>query len=213
MRPGPRLLAAGVAVAFVLSSCGGSDSDDDAADSTVATTEEDTEPEEDFTPAETDEDAAADTADTADTTEQPVATGETPDTAAASTDATPDTADAASEAEAVDATMVEWSIDAPTDYTAGDVTFNVTNNGSFPHEFVVIQGDGYESLPLADGGAVIEDDLPAGALLDRIPRMGGGDTAELTVTLEAGNYVLLCNLGSGSNSHAGQGQFLDITVS
>jgi hypothetical protein len=31
--------------------------------------------------------------------------------------------------------------------------------------------------------------------------------------LAPGNYVLLCNLGGGNNSHAGQGQRLAITVS
>ena len=109
--------------------------------------------------------------------------------------------------------LIEWGIDAPTEYAAGDVTFTATNNGSFPHELVVIQGEGYESLPLAEGGAVIEEELPTGALLGRTARMGGGSTDELTVTLAPGNYVLLCNIGDGGNSHAGRGQRLDITVS
>ena len=66
--------------------------------------------------------------------------------------------------EAVAVSLVEWAVEAPTEYAAGDVTFSATNNGNFPHEFVVIQGEGYESLPLAEGGAVIEDELPTGAL-------------------------------------------------
>ena len=58
-----------------------------------------------------------------------------------------------------------------------------------------------------------EDELPTGALLGRTQRIGGGSTAELTVSLAPGNYVLLCNLGGGANSHVGRGQRLDITVS
>ena len=115
-------------------------------------------------------------------------------------------------ASAVDAMLVEWEIDAPTEYAAGEVTFTAQNNGDFPHEFVVIQGESYDTLPLADGGAVLEDELPTGALIGRTDRLGAGSSAELTVDLAPGNYVLVCNLGSGANSHAGQGQNLDITV-
>ena len=57
-------------------------------------------------------------------------------------------------AEGVVASLVEWAIEAPTEYAAGDVTFTATNNGNFPHELVVIQAESYESLPLAEGGAV-----------------------------------------------------------
>jgi hypothetical protein len=108
--------------------------------------------------------------------------------------------------------MDEWLIEAPADLAAGEVTFAIQNDGSFPHEFVVIAGDGYESLPLASNGAVLEDELPAGALIDRTDRIQGGLAGSLTVDLESGNYVLLCNIVAGPTSHAGRGQFLDVTV-
>src|SRR6056297_482846 len=92
--------------------------------------------------------------------------------------------------EAVTASLVEWAIEAPTEYAAGSITFTASNDGSFPHELVVIRGEGYESLPLADGGAVLEDELPEGDLIARTSRLGGGSTEELTVDLEPGNYVL-----------------------
>ena len=111
------------------------------------------------------------------------------------------------------ASLVEWAIDAPTEYAAGDVTFTATNDGSFPHELAVIQAESYESLPREEGGAIIEDELPTGALIGRTARIGGGSSEELTVSLAPGNYVLVCNLGSGGTSHAGRGQRLDITVS
>lgn len=111
------------------------------------------------------------------------------------------------------ATLSEWMIDAPTDYVAGEITFTAVNDGGFPHEFVVIEGESYESLPLAEGGAVLEDELPTGALIGRTAKLPGGSSEDLTVDLPAGTYVLVCNLGGGDNSHAGQGQRLNITVS
>lgn len=215
MRIARRVFAVGVATTFVLASCGGSDGDDESLDTVVPTTEAESEPTEDFTPAAGEDDAPLDTTspDEEGTDEAPGTTSSAVDSTTATTQAAPTDGGEVATSGAVEASMVEWAIDAPTAYTAGDVTFTATNNGNFPHEFVVIQGDGYDSLPLADGGAVIEDELPPDALIDRTDRIGGGASAELTVTLEAGNYVLLCNLGGGSNSHAGQGQTLDITVS
>ena len=98
------------------------------------------------------------------------------------------------------------------EYAAGSITFNVANDGEFPHEFVVIAADGYETLPLADNGAVIEEELADGALIDRTERFESGQGGSLTVDLAPGNYVLLCNIAVGPNSHAGAGQTLDVTV-
>jgi hypothetical protein len=123
----------------------------------------------------------------------------------------PETADASAVSD-VAVTMDEWFIEAPTDLTAGEVTFAIQNDGSFPHEFVVIAGEGYDALPLAANGAVLEDELPDGAVIDRTDRIEGGLDGELTVALEPGNYVLLCNIVAGPTSHAGRGQNLDVTV-
>ncbi len=201
-----RTLPVAVALTFVLASCGGSSdgaSEESETAETVAEAVE--EAGDDLTEAEgvddepveeepVEEEAPAEEAET----EEPEAEAET-DVGEAATDGT-------------EVSLTEWTITAPTEYAAGDVTFNASNGGSFPHELVVIQGEGYESLPLAEGGAVIEDDLPTGALIGRTGRLGGGSSEALTVTLAPGNYVLVCNLGGGTNSHAGQGQRLDITV-
>ena len=111
------------------------------------------------------------------------------------------------------ANLVEWAIEAPTEYEAGEVTFAASNGGNFPHELVVIAGESYESLPREASGAVIESELPTGALIARTARIASGETEDLVVELAPGNYVLVCNLGSGANSHAGLGQRLDVTVS
>lgn len=197
-----RSIPVAAAVALLAVSCGGSS--DDASSEPDVTAEQEAAPETDAAPE----------------TAAPVT--EAPDTAAPAT-AAPETAveeEVAEEpvgdpaaGEVVGVSLVEWAIDAPTEYAAGVVTFTATNDGNFPHEFTVIAGEGYESLPLAEGGAVIEADLPTGALVGRTGRLGGGSSQDLTVTLAPGNYVLVCNLGGGGNSHAGQGQRLDITVS
>jgi azurin len=211
---------------FVLASCGGG-SDGDAED--TATTEAsapDTEPAQtesaqtepvadepaEEAPAEA---AVAEEAPTEDTVaeEAPVADESAEEAPAEEAVADEDAAEAGAVGDAFTASLVEWAIDAPTEYAAGPITFTASNDGSFPHEFVVIRGDGYDSLPLAEGGAVIEDDLAEGDLIARTSRIGGGSTEELTVDLESGSYVLLCNLGGGGASHAGRGQHLDIVVS
>lgn len=218
-----RILPIGAALALVLAACGGSDSSNDDTVDTVATSDVETESTELFT-----ESTDTETTDTETTVAAPAETApptDPPESAPAET-APPDTTspesgdtvantggDVGAPAAGVAASLVEWAIEAPAEYTAGEVTFTATNNGNFPHEFVVIQGEGYESLPLEEGGAVIEDDLPTGALIGRTGRIGGGSSESLTVGLAPGNYVLVCNLGGGANSHAGRGQRLDITVS
>jgi hypothetical protein len=115
-------------------------------------------------------------------------------------------------AAAVDVTLKEWSIDAPASIKAGDVTLSVKNGGAFPHELVVVKGDSYETLPLGANGSVDEGKLAAGALIGRTQRIGGGGTEAKTFTLTPGNYVFVCNLGGGNNSHAKAGQKLSVTV-
>lgn len=231
MRCSPRrLLPVLAASTLVFAACGGSDDDADDTETTEAesssteaqtgATDADTETSEvEEEPATTE----AETADTEPATDDTVA--DTTDTAASETtaesepgDSEPASSEGGTEAdpeaagEANAASLVEWAIEAPTEYAAGSVTFDVSNDGEFPHEFVVIEGEGYESLPLEDGGKVIEEELPTGALVDRTSRIQPGETAQLTVDLAPGSYVLVCNLGSGGNSHAGAGQNLDVTV-
>jgi hypothetical protein len=162
--------------------------------------------------AKTTQAPAASTTVAAATTAKPAATTAAPATTAkpaATTAAAPKTAAPA----AVDVVLKEWSIEAPVAVKAGEVTFNVKNGGSFPHELAVVKGDSYEALPLAASGAVDEAKLGAGALLGRTGKIAGAGTETKAFKLEPGNYVLVCNLGAGPNSHAKAGQRLSITVS
>lgn len=215
-----RALPVAAAFTFVLASCGGS-SDGDEVETTDAAVETTVDETDDFTEVEATEDEVADEAPAETSPEEPAETVAADGTVApdpegegpATTDPTNDPVVGDAAAAGIDVALSEWAITAPTEYTAGEITFNASNDGSFPHEFVVIEGEGYEQLPLLEGGAVDEDNLPTGALIARTGRMGGGSTEALTVTLAPGNYVLVCNLSGGGSSHAARGQRLDITVS
>jgi uncharacterized cupredoxin-like copper-binding protein len=78
---------------------------------------------------------------------------------------------------------------------AGDVTFTVTNNGPEDvHEFVVLSTDlDPGDLPTDEHGAVDEEGDGVD-VVDEIEDIPVGETEELSVTLEAGTYVLLCNI-------------------
>jgi hypothetical protein len=169
-----------------------------------------TEPSDDFTDT-----ANTDAAETTTSSDAAVTTDAVPETVAEvlGTEPVDSTVAAPPAGGPAAATLSEWAIEAPIEYAAGDITFTAANTGSFPHELAVIEGESYEALPLEEGGAVIEAELPTGALIGRTAKIAGGASEDLTVTLVAGNYVLLCNLGGGANSHAGQGQVLGITVS
>lgn len=92
--------------------------------------------------------------------------------------------------------LQEWAVvPAATTTTAGDVTFQVTNTGPEDiHEFVVIKTDLEPgALPTDPTGAVTE----AGAgieVIGEIEDIPVGASQELTVALQAGKYVLLCNI-------------------
>ena len=91
-------------------------------------------------------------------------------------------------------TVKEWevSVDA-SGAKAGEITFAITNEGSIPHEFLVVKTD----VPLGEipveGDRFSEDD-EALVMVDEIPEYEPGTTQELTVSLEAGTYQLVCNI-------------------
>jgi uncharacterized cupredoxin-like copper-binding protein len=84
-----------------------------------------------------------------------------------------------------------------TSASAGDVTFNVNNNGPSTHEFVVFKTDLPEaSLPTTkENGAVIVDENGTGLThIDEVEDVTKGSSKDLTVNLKPGKYVVLCNL-------------------
>ncbi len=104
----------------------------------------------------------------------------------------------------VQVTLQEWSIvPAPTSAPAGEVIFQVTNTGPEDiHEFVVLKTDlDPGALPIDSNGAVTEEGAGI-AVVDEIEDIPVGQTQTLNVTLQAGKYVLLCNIYSESENEA-----------
>lgn len=94
----------------------------------------------------------------------------------------------------LDATTMALTSD-PTSVAAGKVTFEVTNNGYKQHELAVFKTDlAVEDLPTNDAGSEVLEGADGMTLIGRTGRIKPGETASLTVTLEAGDYALVCNI-------------------
>jgi uncharacterized cupredoxin-like copper-binding protein len=96
----------------------------------------------------------------------------------------------------VDVTLEEFAVStSESSADEGEVTFNVSNEGpDDTHEFVVIKTDlSPTELPTDETGAV--DENGAGMeVVDEIEDIPVGESPSLTVDLDAGNYVLICNI-------------------
>src|SRR6266508_6087199 len=122
----------------------------------------------------------------------------------------------------VTASLKEWEIKlSSADLAAGDLTFNLTNNGDKEHEFIVRKTDlKADSLPLVDSG---EDtgriDEESSALSEvgnpsEVAVVPPGSTGlSLRLKLEKGHYVLFCNLKVEDLLHYQKGMHIDFTVS
>ena len=118
----------------------------------------------------------------------------------------------------VDVTLQEFAvIPAASSAAAGDVTFDVTNEGPDDvHEFVVFKTDlAPDALPTAADGSVDEEGEGV-ELIDEIEDIAVGDTPTLTVSLDAGSYVFICNIveeeGGETISHYQQGMRVAFTA-
>ena len=118
----------------------------------------------------------------------------------------------------VDVTLQEFAvIPASSSAPTGDVTFDVTNEGPDDvHEFVVFKTDlAPDALPTAADGSVDEEGEGV-ELIDEIEDIAVGDTPTLTVSLDAGSYVFICNIveeeGGETIAHYQQGMRVAFTV-
>jgi hypothetical protein len=108
-------------------------------------------------------------------------------------DASGDPAESAAKAGPVAAALDDYSIKLVRDGApSGDTTFEIRNDGAVLHEFVILRTDhAHGDLP-KEGDEVSEHG--AGELVDEAEDIGAGTSVRLTVTLEPGRYVVLCNL-------------------
>lgn len=76
---------------------------------------------------------------------------------------------------------------------AGDLTFDVRNDGPSAHELAIIETDlAPGDLPVTD--ALIVDEAAAGVLIGRTALLDAATVESLEVSLPAGNYALICNV-------------------
>jgi uncharacterized cupredoxin-like copper-binding protein len=110
----------------------------------------------------------------------------------------------------VSVALADFTVTAdPTSAPSGDVTFDVTNDAEQTHEFVVVQTDlAADALPTDEDGNVDEEGEGI-TPIDEIEDIEGGSSQSLTVNLDAGSYVLFCNLPG----HYQQGMHTSFTAS
>ena len=92
-------------------------------------------------------------------------------------------------------TLSDFKVEpAESSASAGELTFDVENTAGQTHEFVIFQTDlAPDALPTNEDGDVDEEGEGV-TLIDEIEDITGGSTQSLTVSLDAGNYVFICNL-------------------
>jgi hypothetical protein len=94
-------------------------------------------------------------------------------------------------------TVQEFSVlPAQDSAPAGSITFEVENTGpEDTHEFVVIKTDlAPDALPTAEDGSVDETGEGIDEVIGEIEDIAVGSTDTLSTDLDAGSYVLVCNI-------------------
>lgn len=89
---------------------------------------------------------------------------------------------------------------------SGSVTFSVKNNGAIPHEFVVVKSElTVDKLPQFEQKLVDEKQVQ---VVTKLAPMDAGKQHDVTVALQPGKYILLCNVAS----HYTSGMFTGFVV-
>ena len=106
----------------------------------------------------------------------------------------------------VASTVKDFSITLdPTEVAAGQVKFTINNEGPSIHEFVVVRTDTAPGDLPVDGSLVSEDGID---VIGEAEDIAPGATPDLVLTLEAGQYVIICNI----EGHYAQGMNAGLTV-
>jgi uncharacterized cupredoxin-like copper-binding protein len=103
----------------------------------------------------------------------------------------------------------------PLSVDAGSLEFVAKNQGGDLHELVIVKGDDPALLPVDEYGAVIEGDLPEGDFIGEIALVGPGTEESASFDLDAGSYILFCNIVTLVNppsSHFEAGMVNTLTV-
>ena len=82
----------------------------------------------------------------------------------------------------------------PISVDAGSLEIVAKNQDDSTHELVIVKGDDPALLPVDEYGGVIEDDLPEDDLIGEIPLVFPGTEESASFDLDAGSYILFCNI-------------------
>jgi hypothetical protein len=109
----------------------------------------------------------------------------------------------------VNVTLSEYSIETDiANAPAGDLTFHVTNEGpNEVHQFLIILADDLEpdTLPTLEDGSVDTENGEGVDEIQIIEAIAVDETKDLSISLEIGDYVLICNLVEDGESHYREG--------
>jgi hypothetical protein len=104
-------------------------------------------------------------------------------------------------------TLGEWKVEVDkAEAPAGKVTFTISNEGAEPHELVVVKADSIDDLKVVDG-KVDEEALPKGAFIGEVEAFPSGEDCKGTFELDAGKYILFCNIVEDVESGAHESHF------
>ncbi len=93
----------------------------------------------------------------------------------------------------IEVTLSDFAIALSESEAHGDapIEFVIVNEGPSPHDFVVLETDlAADALPV-EGGAVDEDQVN---VFGRVEQFNAGETQKGAFSLDAGSYVLICNI-------------------
>ena len=86
-------------------------------------------------------------------------------------------------------------VPAESSASAGEITFDIKNDATVTiHEFVVFRSDLAPDLLPTDESGNVDEEGDGVEHIDEVEDIAPGATESLTVTLDPGSYVLICNL-------------------
>ena len=74
---------------------------------------------------------------------------------------------------------------------AGDIGFRADNQGSQPHELLILRNVPIDAIPADEAGGMDEAKLPRGSIVGRIGPFPAGETCDGVFTLTPGTYLLM----------------------
>jgi hypothetical protein len=116
-------------------------------------------------------------------------------------------------ADTINVTLDEFTVIADDDSTSdGFIRFDVTNAGSVNHEFVVVRTNlAASALPTNPDGS-FQEGAAGTEVVDEIDSIPPGADEQITLDLDEGHYVLLCNMVGPAGGHYSLGMRMDFDV-